>query len=573
MLEIINLNIDIVGPKGNTKILDDVSFSVPPQTIVGLLGPSGSGKTLTAAAIMGLLSMRARATISGKINFLENDLLNTGKVQLRKIYGKSIALVFQNPFTYFNPCWTIKRHFRELVNKSNFELMVSQAFRNVSLYNTKRLLESYPHQLSGGELQRLMFALATINRPKLIIADEPTTALDATLRSGVIKLLQSLKESQHLSILLISHDLNTIKKSCDQIYLLRNGKIRSIDKNKIIPEDLYPDESHVLNHSVKLIKDPVLDTTILRAKNITKFFGLNPVVQNASIELKKRECHAIVGESGSGKTTLGRILAGLQAPTNGFVYYQDQLLSGMNHKELSKIIQMIFQDPYTSLNPKMKILSILREPLILHSMKSNMDELIVRHLHDLNLDKSCLTKYPYQLSGGQLQRVCIARALLISPSILITDEPTSSVDVSLRTQIIDLLKELIHYHHISLVLITHDLETVVNIADTISVMVHGQILEQGSLSDILNHPVHPYTSRLLREQDIPLYRPTDLPDPNAWWELGKSWQTLTGCPFNKVCTHAEEICSQKRPFYQNYGTHHTSWCLYPVHKETSETCL
>ena len=447
MLSIQNLSISFK----NTKVVDDISFSLQPKSITALVGKSGSGKSVTALAIIGLL--RA-AKITGIIELDKKNLLTAKKSELCKIRGKEIGLVFQDPNVALNPLHKLRKQIEEAItihnpkiSKENLKKRIFELLKMVDLESIISRLNDYPHQFSGGQKQRIMIAIALANNPKILIADEPTTALDVKVQDEILDLLLRLKNELGLSILLISHNLRAVKKVAD--------KIIEIDAGKIVENSLIHYNHKKVARAAKLNDQIIIKTDNLSALKI----------KNINLEIKKSENLGIVGASGSGKSTLALALCGL-IKFDGEIILFDSKTWQKDEKFLRKNIQIIFQDPFSSLNPRMLIKDIIAEGLIIHKIKYQEND-IDKILEKLALPLSIKDRYPHELSGGQRQRVAIARALILKPKILILDEPTSALDISSQNQIIELLNEVQNQNDITYILISHDMEVVEQLCDKI----------------------------------------------------------------------------------------------------------
>ncbi len=460
------------------QVVDDISFEVFPKKITALVGQSGSGKSVTTLAILGLTN---KANVSGGVFFEEKNLLNLPEENFCKIRGKEIGIVFQDPNASLNPLHKIGDQIAEAItihqakiSKKNLNNRVKNLLAMVDLTSFTSRLNDYPHQLSGGQKQRLMIAIALANNPKILIADEPTTALDFTTQNEILNLLLRLKNELGLAILFITHNLSVVKKIADEVIVVNAGKIveqGTADEVFSSPKDIYTklliSSSGLLNKRVvREMGEKILDVKNLCVTHkVTKSFFKKEnfyANKNVNFSLRLGENLGVIGESGSGKSTLALALCNL-ASSSGEVKFFDQKTWQKNNFELRRDVQIIFQDPFSSLNPRMLVGNIIEEGLTIHRIKKQ--NLVDEILQKLKLDLSVKNRYPHQLSGGQRQRVAIARALILKPKILILDEPTSALDLLTQNEILKLLFEIQNQQKISYILISHDLNVVAQIAD------------------------------------------------------------------------------------------------------------
>ena len=518
-----------------------VSFDVPANSTVALVGESGSGKSVTAMSILNLLPDNARR--SGRILWQGQDLLQASTARLRALRGREIACVFQDPMSSLNPVFTIGQQLMEplqlhLGMGAKAALEKAEALlAEVGIPEPKRRLKAYPHELSGGQQQRVMIAMALACEPKLLIADEPTTALDVTIQRQVIELLAKLQAKHGLSVLFISHDLGLVGEIADQVVVMRHGTIRETGPSAQIfsaPKDAYTQALLACRPSLEhnparlmVIDDHIAgrdaDTSRVRAKDPnapvvlevkslaksfhfkTGLFGQREfrAVRDVNFKLKRGHTLGVVGESGSGKTTMGLTLLRLHEPTSGQVIFDGQDLLKLKPAEWQQMrrrIQIVFQNPYASLNPRFTVGQALIEPMTIHGIGANEAEREQRArelLVKVGLDASAFGKYPHEFSGGQRQRVAIARCLTLNPEVLVLDESVSALDVSVQAQVLNLLKDLQDELGLSYIFISHDLAVVRFISDEVLVMKDGEVVEQASAEDILHHPKQDYTRRLI----------------------------------------------------------------------------
>ena len=520
LLKIDNLNISFQSSGSDLKTLKDFSINLKERESLGIVGESGSGKTLSMLALTRLLPKQARIT-SGSIIFrnkILNNLLN--KNFYKEISGNKISMIFQEPMTALNPVHTVGKQLLDTYlyhNDVSFEKGVSRALEildAVQLSKNKQRMEQYPHQLSGGQRQRVMIALALINNPDLLIADEPTTALDVTVQKEIIQLISKLRETIGMALIFISHDLGVVSQISDNIIVMKDGEI--VEKgstSKVLnkPEHIYTQKLlnclHKLENDQK--KEKLKNSPIISARDISKVYKLPAkifkkpeiiyAVKNVSFDVKMGETLAIVGESGSGKSTVAKIINGLIVKDNGEVKIKGQDIEDISLSKRAKLIQPVFQDPYSTLNPIHTIGYIISRPLVINENLSdyNIKTKVIEILELVGLSEEYYNRFPNQLSGGQRQRVAIARAIILKPQILICDEPTSALDVTIQSQILDLLNDLKQKLKITIILISHDISVVKYFSDRIIVMYNGQIVETGNSEDIINNPKETYTKKLM----------------------------------------------------------------------------
>ena len=520
LLKIDNLNISFQSSGSDLKTLKDFSINLKERESLGIVGESGSGKTLSMLALTRLLPKQARIT-SGSIIFrnkILNNLLN--KNFYKEISGNKISMIFQEPMTALNPVHTIGKQLLDTYlyhNDVSFEKGVLRALEildAVQLSKNKQRMEQYPHQLSGGQRQRVMIALALINNPDLLIADEPTTALDVTVQKEIIQLISKLRETIGMALIFISHDLGVVSQISDNIIVMKDGEI--VEKgstSKVLnkPEHIYTQKLlnclHKLENDQK--KEKLKNSPIISARDISKVYKLPAkifkkpeiihAVKNVSFDVKTGETLAIVGESGSGKSTVAKIINGLIVKDNGEVRIKGQDIEDISLSQRAKLIQPVFQDPYSTLNPIHTIGYIISRPLVINDNLSNhnIKTKVIEILELVGLSEEYYNRFPNQLSGGQRQRVAIARAIILKPQILICDEPTSALDVTIQSQILDLLNDLKQKLKITIILISHDIAVVKYFSDRIIVMYNGQIVETGNSEDIINNPKETYTKKLM----------------------------------------------------------------------------
>lgn len=497
---------------GDVEAAKEVSFTVNPGEVVAVVGESGSGKTVTAMSAMGLLPRKAHVT--GKIMLGGRDVQGLDSKELRELRGNEIAMVFQEPMTALNPVHTVGWQLVEAIELHqdipNARQKAAELLTVVGLDRPEQRLKQYPHELSGGMRQRVMIAMAIACDPKVIIADEPTTALDVTVQAEILDLLRELRNRLGTAIVLITHSMGVVADLADRVVVMYRGEV--VEQGGV--EDVLLRPSH--DYTKRLLKavprlgsgsrraEPVTEP-VLKVQNLVVSFGGQRAVDGISFEIGEGEVLGLVGESGSGKTTAGRCAVGLQKPTEGAVelFGQDiAKLSTRKMRPLTARLGMIFQDPASSLDPRMTVAECVAEPLVLHKAK-NHKERVAELLDAVELGTATKDRYPHELSGGQRQRVSIARALALDPDLLIADEPTSALDVSVQASILELFLDLQRRLKFSCLFISHDLAVVDMLANRVAVMHRGKIVEQGSRSDVFGSPQEDYTRRLLAAAPVP----------------------------------------------------------------------
>ena len=520
LLKINNLCLSI-SSDNELEILKDINFSLKESEILSLIGESGSGKSLTALSIIRLLENNCRIT-SGDIIFNNKNLLSLEERSMRIIRRNDISMIFQEPMRSLNPVMSIADQLEESYkseNKKDIKNKIIENLISVGINDAERVMSLFPHQLSGGMKQRIMIAMAIACKPKLLIADEPTTSLDVTIQKQVLDLLLKLKDDLNMSILFITHDLAVASQISDRIIVMKSGEIvednysRDFFKNpkSSYSKTLLESSSYNKRNSPRENKK---NQKVLEVNNLKVYFKekkpflskeqpYKKAVDNVSISIEPGVTHAIVGESGSGKTTVAKAIMGLTSISEGNIKIlnQDILKIKNNHKlNFRRNYQMIFQDPFSSLNPRMRVGSIIKEGLSFLKPELNNDEVnssIINAIKSVGLNENSIYKYPHQFSGGQRQRIAIARVLVLDPKLLICDEPTSSLDVTVQKQVLDLLIDIQNRRRISYLFISHDINLVSSIADNISVMYQGKIVESGKTSDIIENTSNDYTKKLL----------------------------------------------------------------------------
>jgi peptide/nickel transport system ATP-binding protein len=671
VLEIEGLRTFIKLRSGVVRAVDGVSFAVEPGETVGLVGESGCGKTMTGLSIMGLLP-HGGFIAEGSVRFGGKNLAALNESGMRRIRGNEIGMVFQDPMTSLNPTMTVGHQIAEVVREhrkvSKAEAMAraEEVLALVGMPRPAERLSYYPHQLSGGLRQRVMIGMALACEPKLLIADEPTTALDVTIQNQILVLLDELKERLGMAVLLITHDLGVIAGRADRVLVMYAGKIaEKADTGDLfrhtrhpytsallasipqldqpnsqplysipgLPPDLIhppagcrfaarcrfatdecrssepvlggPDPNHpfacfhpvesadpagqdsrtaraqvtearpepaaphsgsdllIVDHAVK--EFPVTSGALLR-----RVAGTVKAVSDVTLTIRRGETVGLVGESGCGKTTIGRMVVALERATSGRVIFEGQdlgELSGARLRQVRKDLQIMFQDPYASLDPRMRVGSILREPLQIQGLGSVTEQRkrVADLLDEVGLNPRSTQLYPHEFSGGQRQRIGLARALALSPKLIVADEPVSALDVSIRSQILNLMRRLQVAHGLTYIVISHDLSVIRYLANRVGVMYLGKLVEMGSSADIYDRPAHPYTLGLLNT--IPV------PDPDVerakdgvavTGELPSAMNPPSGCRFRTRCPMSQDICAAEEPPLRSFGGDHVAACHFPL---------
>lgn len=526
LLSIIDLSIAFkTGQHSQNQVVDAISFDINEQETVALVGESGSGKSVTALSILRLLSKERVIYPSGDIIFEDKSLLHASEKELRKIRGNEISMIFQEPMVSLNPLHTVEKQLYEVLslhrgmgrNVARGEIL--QYLDRVGIKDPKSKLASYPHQLSGGERQRVMIAMAILTHPKLLIADEPTTALDVSVQGQIIELLKELKKELNMSMLFISHNLGIVKKLADKVAVMQDGQIVEFNNKQRIflrPQHEYTQtllNSQPSGEPVPLPDTPgiLLNVNHLNVEVVTqkRLFSSKKkkIVDNIGFAVHQGETVGIVGESGSGKSTTALAILRL-IKSKGDILFDSHPIQNLSGKKLLPFrsrIQVVFQDPFSSLNPRFNVEQIISEGLMTHKKltKAEREQAVIDIMLEVGLDPEMRFRYPNEFSGGQRQRIAIARALILQPELLILDEPTSSLDHTIQKQIINLLKSLQEKHHLSYLFISHDLALIYSICHQIVVMKDGKIVEQGSREKVFYTPESEYTKVLLSFLDKP----------------------------------------------------------------------
>jgi peptide/nickel transport system ATP-binding protein len=684
VLEIKDLRVEIRLRGSTVHAVNGVDLEVAEGETLGLVGESGCGKTMLGSSIIRLLPPGGVIT-GGQVLLADRDLAGLSNAGMRNVRGGDIGMVFQDPMTSLDPTMSIGRQIAESVQqhkgvsrKEGLE-RAAEVLGLVGMPRPAERLDDYPHQLSGGLRQRVMIALALANEPKLLIADEPTTALDVTIQAQILDLIDSLRERLRMAVILITHDLGVIAERADNTYVMYAGRIvehastpalfsgmrhpyteallasiPKIDQDarhplysipgvppeltgtlngcRFAPRCRYaqpdcrendpalggPDTAHEFAcfHPTAISADdvsaidslgraeaaeagptpdavpPVLTVSpadpadsvsagppLLQLTSVGKEFpvtsgvfqrrtGSVKAVTDVSFEIRPGETFGLVGESGCGKTTIGRMMVALERPTAGKIEFAGNELGTLSSKQIRKLrsdLQLVFQDPYASLDPRMRVGTILREPLAIQDIGTRDEQRVrtVELLDEVGLSQSALDRFPHEFSGGQRQRIGLARALALNPRLIVADEPVSALDVSIRSQILNLMKRLQADHALTYLVISHDLSVVRYMADRIGVMYLGKLVEIGTVADVYERPAHPYTAGLLASIPVPSPQRTRVA-AGVQGELPSALNPPSGCVFRTRCPSAQAICSEEQPASLSFGGEHRAACHFPL---------
>ncbi|MBV8790977.1 MAG: ABC transporter ATP-binding protein [Pseudolabrys sp.] len=521
LLDVRDLSVAFSAGGRQALAVDKVSFSVGKGEIVALVGESGSGKSVTALSVMKLLPYPSASHPSGQIIFKGRDLLGASERELRGVRGDNITMVFQEPMTSLNPLHTIEKQIAEIIQLHNptsndaTRKRIIELLTQVGIPEPMSRLESYPHQMSGGQRQRVMIAMALANEPDLLIADEPTTALDVTVQAQILKLLKEQQQRLGMAVLFITHDLSIVRKLADKVCVMQHGKI--VEQGSV--ERVFTAPGHPYTKAL-LAAEPKPDPApprpdaeeVVRANDLKVWFPIRrgvlrktvghiKAVDGVSVSLRKGETLGVVGESGSGKTTLGLALLRLIS-SDGPIVFLGKSIQGLKFKEMRPIrrdMQIVFQDPYGSLSPRMSVADIIAEGLQVHTPKLTREERdarVVRALKDVGLDPETRHRYPHEFSGGQRQRVALARAVVLEPTFVVLDEPTSALDMLFQSQMVDLLRDLQKRRDLTYMFISHDLRVVAALASRLLVLRNGKVVEEGAAAELFKAPKTDYTRAL-----------------------------------------------------------------------------
>ncbi|MEI9407592.1 ABC transporter ATP-binding protein [Mesorhizobium salmacidum] len=536
ILTITNLSVSVRGEEGSREVVSNLSLTLSRGETLCIAGESGSGKSMTALGIMQLLPQPAARISAGTVHLGETELTALDERRMRRIRGDRIAMIFQEPMTSLNPVLSIGRQLTESIeahtslSPSQARQRAVEALKAVRISEAESRLRQFPHELSGGMRQRVMIAMALALEPDVLIADEPTTALDVTVQGEVLELLRDLQHKHGTSVILITHDMGVVAEMADRVIIMRHGRMVEEGKTSDIfarPQADYTREllaavprigSGAGRQQSKEIAEAAMPANVAEVNDLHVRFDLRGgilgrvtrrvhAVEGVSFSIAPNETLALVGESGCGKSTTAKALAGL-VPYSGDIVVGGRNLSGLGRDERKAVrrdVQMIFQDPFASLDPRMRVGDLVAEPLVIHGIASKEErrERVAALFDRVGLSSDQMELYPHEFSGGQRQRVCIARALALRPKLIIADESVSALDVSVQARVLDLLKELQREFGVAYLFISHDMAVVENISDRVAVMYLGQIVEMGTRDQVFSNPRHPYTKRLIEAVPVP----------------------------------------------------------------------
>jgi peptide/nickel transport system ATP-binding protein len=532
LLSVSDLRVGFATEGGNVQAVAGASFDLAPGEVLAIVGESGSGKSVTAQTIMGL-TRSPNASIEGSVRLRGRELIDAGEAELRNLRGEEIAMIFQDPMTSLNPVYRVGAQIVEAIRAHRPEASKGEAreravelLGSVGIPEPQRRVDSYPHEFSGGMRQRAMIAMALALEPDVLIADEPTTALDVTIQAQILRLFERLNREHDLATILITHDLGVVAEVADRVLVMHEGRIvERGDLDQVFYSPVDPYTRKLLGEVLRLDQAPPLrprrdEAPLLEVADLVKHYPLKRgllgdrevnrvrAVDGVSFSVQRGETLGLVGESGSGKSTLSRTVLQLLQPTSGSVRFEGREIAGLSRRQMRPLrpeMQMIFQDPYASLNPRKRVGQIVGEPLRLHGRASGAElrHSVLELLERVGLSPEHYQRYPHEFSGGQRQRIGIARALALRPKLIVADEPVSALDVSIRAQILDLLDELQDEFGLTYLFVAHDIGVVRHVSDRIAVMHDGKIVEQGPADRVCEQPSDPYTKSLLAAVPIP----------------------------------------------------------------------
>ena len=535
LLEVNGLKIYFHTRNGLVKAVDDVSFTVDAGETLAIVGESGSGKSVTCYSLLDLLPKPPAVIEAGTALFDGEDLLSCSTARMRQFRGNDIAVIFQDPMTSLNPYISIGEQLIEPLiyhpdktrtqSRKKARLQAIELLDEVGIIDPEARFDCYPHEFSGGMRQRVMIAMALINKPRLLICDEPTTALDVTIQAQILELIKKLQKTRDVAVIFISHDLGVVAGIADKVVVMCEGTIRETGDTESVfynSQDAYTKKLlAAIPEGAKLLPNRAeQDQPLVKVRDLKTYFTdfskaaegkkVIKAVDGVSLDIKRGEILGLVGESGSGKSTLGRSILQLAPNTEGTVTFDGSLLGELSPKNLvpwRRRMQMIFQDPYASLNPRMTVYETLAEPLLYHGLadRKSIDQQVRQLMDDVGLAHSQMRKYPHEFSGGQRQRIAIGRAIATKPELIIADEPVSALDVTIQAQILDLILDLVERHNLTMLFISHDLSVIRYISDRVMVMNKGLIIESGDTETLWAQPQQAYTRELLKS--IPLADP------------------------------------------------------------------
>ncbi|MBY2946894.1 ABC transporter ATP-binding protein [Rhizobium leguminosarum] len=520
-----NVAVNFKVEDGMVEAVKDVSFQLYRGETIAIVGESGSGKSVTARTVMGLLSKRAVVSEKSTVAYDGSNILKFSERERRKLRGDRISMIFQEPMSSLNPIYTIGSQIVEAIrvhrriSKRDAQKRALELLEHVQIPDPAARLMQYPHQLSGGQRQRVMIAMALANDPDVLIADEPTTALDVTVQAQILNLIRNLQKELGMAVILITHDLTVVRQFSDYVYVMQYGEVREHNTTEALfanPQDAYT--KHLLASEPRGEANPLPEGSdvILDAKGVRVSFMmrhgtfLKPAmrelvaVDSLDLTLRRHETLGLVGESGSGKTTFGQAILRLNTPDSGEIRFDNKRIHGLSRAEMRPLrarMQVVFQDPFSSLNPRMTIGQIIEEGLVVNRLgatKAERQDRVREALVAAGMPGNILSRFPHEFSGGQRQRIAIARAIALEPEFILLDEPTSALDLSVQAQIIELLRKLQDERGLSYLFISHDLKVVRALCHRVIVMQHGKIVEEGPVNEVLSHPKTAYTERLVK---------------------------------------------------------------------------
>ena len=520
VLSVENLTVKLPDHADRLNAIEEVSFDVRPNEILCVVGESGSGKSVTAHTVMGLLPPKQLKPTAGRILLQDENLFEKSELELREMRGAKMSMIFQEPMTALNPVVTVGDQIEEVLrihrpsNPKERARLCNEVMEAVNLPEPEKLRKSYPHQLSGGQRQRIMIAAALILEPFLLIADEPTTALDVTTQAQILRLIRDIQAKHDTGVLFITHDFGVVAEIADRVVVMQDGRIVEVGETHELLRNPQESYTRMLISSVpslipKARNNSKDSNVVLSTQSLSKIYGGKSffrktrevnAAQDVNIEIRKGETLGIVGESGSGKSTVARCIVRLINPTSGGIYIDDDEIAELPESSLRqhrRRVQIIFQDPYRSLNPRRTVgQSIVEGPMNYGLDKDSAWTRATELLKLVDIDSKAIDRFPHQFSGGQRQRICIARALAMEPEVLIADEAVSALDVSVQSQVLDLLDDVRKKFDLAMLFITHDLRVASQICDNVAVMCKGMVVEQGKSSEVFKNPKHSYTQEL-----------------------------------------------------------------------------
>ncbi|MBB3406333.1 peptide/nickel transport system ATP-binding protein [Rhizobium sp. BK316] len=520
-----NIGVNFKVEHGTVEAVKDISFQLYRGETIAIVGESGSGKSVTARTVMGLLSKRAVISPRSSVEYDGNNILKFSEKARRRLRGDRISMIFQEPMSSLNPIYTIGSQIVEAIrvhrkmSRRQADAKALELLKQVQIPDPEARLRQYPHQLSGGQRQRVMIAMALANDPDVLIADEPTTALDVTVQAQILNLIRNLQTELRMAVILITHDLTVVRKFSDYVYVMQHGEMREHNiTEQLFANPQHPYTKHLLASEPRGQANPLPEGSdiILDARGVRVSFMLRHggffrpelrelvAVDSLNLTLRRHETLGLVGESGSGKTTFGQAILRLNDTDNGEIYFDRQPIHGKSRAEMRPLrsrMQIVFQDPFSSLNPRMTIGQIIEEGLVVNKLGATKSERLDRVREALTaagMPGNILSRFPHEFSGGQRQRIAIARAIALEPEFILLDEPTSALDLSVQAQIIELLRKLQDERGLSYLFISHDLKVVRALCHRVIVMQHGKIMEEGPVNEVLSNPKTPYTERLVK---------------------------------------------------------------------------